>query len=199
MNKYLVPTMAVLSLIIAAVSYRFLALGFPLAFPGVYEYYAPLIPAFLVAHVIFAPIALAGGGLQFFPHFRARRPDVHRMIGRVTAFAILIAGLSALGLVLSPTGRPIASLGFGLLAVLWLFTTIKAVIAIRSRQIDQHRSWMTRSFALTFAAVTLRLQLPLLMIFGEMSYGEASIIVAWSCWVPNMIFAEWVLRRSKTA
>ena len=53
---------------------------------------------------------------------------------------------------------------------------------------------MTRNFALTFAAVTLRLQMPLLaMGFGEeMGYR----IVAWSCWIPNLLVAEWLVRRA---
>ena len=68
----------------------------------------------------------------------------------------------------------------------------------RAGRIAEHRQWMIRSFALTFAAVTLRLYLPVLFTVGNMDYFEASNYVAWLCWVPNILFAEVYLRRAKT-
>ena len=52
---------------------------------------------------------------------------------------------------------------------------------------------MIRSAALTLAAVTLRLYLPI----GVITVGfEASYpVIAWICWVPNLLAAEWLLRR----
>ena len=49
--------------------------------------------------------------------------------------------------------------------------------------------------SLTFAAVTLRLYLPFFFANG-FSYTEASVYVAWMCWVPNLLAVEWWLRRS---
>jgi len=60
--------------------------------------------------------------------------------------------------------------------------------------VEPHPRIMIRSFALTFAAVTLRLQLPFLLADGS-TYVEASRIVSWSCWIPNILFAKWWLRR----
>jgi len=53
---------------------------------------------------------------------------------------------------------------------------------------------MIRSFALTFAAFMLRLQLPMLFALG-MDYPQASNVIAWACWVPNLSVAEWLVRR----
>lgn len=50
---------------------------------------------------------------------------------------------------------------------------------------------MTRSFALTLAAVTLRIYLPLLA--SQMSFLTAYLIVSWVCWVPNLLAAEWLV------
>jgi hypothetical protein len=54
---------------------------------------------------------------------------------------------------------------------------------------------MIYSYAACFAAVTLRVWLPFLtLIFGE--FVLAYKIVAWLCWVPNMIFAHlWVRKK----
>ena len=61
-------------------------------------------------------------------------------------------------------------------------------------KIEQHRQWMIRSFALTFAAVTLRLWLPFFQIVLNFEFIEAYIIIAWLCWIPNLIVAEIIIR-----
>ncbi|MFT4961886.1 MAG: hypothetical protein ACI92Z_002980 [Paracoccaceae bacterium] len=53
---------------------------------------------------------------------------------------------------------------------------------------------MIQSFALTFSAVTLRIYL-LIFALNGFEYAEASVYLGWICWVPNLVFAEWYLRR----
>jgi hypothetical protein len=53
---------------------------------------------------------------------------------------------------------------------------------------------MIRSFALTFAGVTLRMQLPGFGAIG-LDYTAASVYLAWTCWLPNIAVVEWWLRR----
>jgi hypothetical protein len=53
---------------------------------------------------------------------------------------------------------------------------------------------MIRSYALTLAAVTLRLWLPLSQVAG-IDFMTAYVAIAWLCWVPNLLVAEWFLRR----
>ena len=54
---------------------------------------------------------------------------------------------------------------------------------------------MVYSYAACFAAVALRIWMPILiLVFGE--FQMAYRVVAWLCWVPNLIFAYfWVKRR----
>jgi Predicted membrane protein (DUF2306) len=91
----------------------------------------------------------------------------------------------------------VSDLGFGLLAVAVLFATGQAFLAIKRREIQTHREWMTRSYALILAAVTLRIYLP----FLESAFGEQDgyALVAWLCWVPNLVVAEWVIRKGLRA
>jgi hypothetical protein len=62
---------------------------------------------------------------------------------------------------------------------------------------------MIRSFALTFAAVTLRIYLPLAIIQNQGEFPlDAYRAIAWLAWVPNLIVAELViatLRKPKRA
>ncbi len=55
---------------------------------------------------------------------------------------------------------------------------------------------MIRSYALTFAAVTLRIYLPLSQIAG-MPFDPAYQTISWLCWVPNLIVAEWIILRQR--
>jgi hypothetical protein len=86
----------------------------------------------------------------------------------------------------------VSDVGFALLAAGVLFTSAMAFAAIKRRDVQTHREWMTRSFALILAAITLRIYLPGL----EAAFGDRDgyAIVAWACWVPNILVAEWLIR-----
>lgn len=182
----------VTSLLIAVASVRYLVPGAPGGAPGI------MANAFtkygvLTVHAGFALVALTIGPFQFLKGFRARRPRLHRWMGRTYVLACLIAGAAGLVLALGATTGPVSTAGFGLLAVLWLFTTTKAWTSAMNRRFDEHRRWMIRSFALTFAAVTLRLYLPF-AFFSPFGYDDTYRAISFLCWVPNLAFAELFVR-----
>ncbi len=196
MTKSRIPivVMAVLSVLIAVMSYRFAFLTLTLSFPDMLGHLEQRPLAFIL-HISASPIALALGAMQFFPRLRSRRPGLHRWIGRIYGLAILVGGASGLLVALGAKGGIAASSGFALLSLLWIGITANAVRLAMAGRIAEHRRWMIRSFALTFAAVTLRLYL-LGFMAGGMSYTEASPYLAWMCWVPNLLIAEMILRRA---
>ena len=146
-------------------------------------------------HVFCSLAALAIGPLQFSTRLRTRRLSLHRWLGRLfLGVAVLIGGLSGLYLAFHAFGGLTARLGFGCLAVAWLYTGLRAYLAVRAGKIAEHRAWMMRNFALAFAAVTLRIYLPSSLAAGvefEMAYPY----IAWACWVPNLVVAELLIRR----
>ena len=97
---------------------------------------------------------------------------------------------------------PIAGAGFFALAIHWLFTTGRALWAVLHRNFAAHERWMIRSFALTLAAVTLRIYMPIGVTLNQGEFTLPYTIIAWACWVPNLITAEIFLalraRRSPT-
>jgi len=185
-------TLTALSLLIALGSYRFLALGLPLSFPEMLGQIEGQRLAFLL-HIGFAPIALTIGALQFFKAIQKRKP-LHRWLGRGYALSILISGIAGIFVALNAAGGLSAQLGFALLAVVWVAVTAVAIHHAMARRIAAHRRWMVYSFALTFAGVTLRLYL-FGFIAAGFTYTEASAFLAWMCWLPNLAFAWWWLRR----
>ena len=76
-------------------------------------------------------------------------------------------------------------------------TTI-ALVAVKRRDFRSHQRWMIRSLALTLAAVTLRIYLPSALI-GGISYADAYPVIAWLCWVPNLLVAQVFVRRARGA
>lgn len=138
-------------------------------------------------HIIAGGIALLLGWTQFSPRLRNRFLDAHRNIGKIYVLAALISGLAGLYIGFFATGGPIAAAGFVSLALVWLYTTWQAYRYIRQGQVLAHEQMMLYSYATCFAAVTLRIWLPILaMAFQD--FIPAYRVVAWLCWVPNLLF-----------
>ncbi len=187
-NKLFLWTIFISSFAVALVSLRFIPLQLELAFPSMVHQIANAKNLFLL-HIAASPIALALGAYQFFPNMRKRHLTAHRWVGRLYVLTVVIGGISGFLIAFEIEGL-IGTAGFAALALLWIFTTVQAVIKARAKQIADHRIWMIRSFALTFAAVTLRLQLAIFTLF-DMPYEQVYMFLAWSCWVPNLLFAMW--------
>jgi hypothetical protein len=153
-----------------------------------------LLRPWLAIHVAGAATALLVAPTQFLAGIRTRYRSVHRSVGRVYAVACLVGGSAGFVLALGASTGPISTAGFGLLAALWIGTTALAWSRARRRDFVAHRAWMIRSFALTFAAVTLRLYLPLVPLL-PVDFADGYRAISFLCWVPNLLAAELYLRR----
>lgn len=154
-------------------------------------------PAGIYTHVFASAVALALGPLQFSPRLRTARPGLHRLSGRVyLGVGVLFGGLAGLYMSRHAFGGMVSQLGFGCLAIAWLSTGLRAFVAIRRHDVATHRRWMVRNFALTFAAVTLRVYLPTAMA-ARIPFELAYPAIAWLCWVPNLWVAELLFNRTQ--
>lgn len=152
-------------------------------------------PAAVYLHVFAAALALLLGPAQFWNRLRRERPALHRWLGRVyLGGGVLVGGLSGLYIAQFAFGGPVARLGFAALALCWLYTGSRAYLAIRAGQVATHRRWMIRNFALSCAAIMLRLYIPASVLLG-VEFVVAYAVIAWLCWVPNLLVAEWRLGR----
>jgi uncharacterized membrane protein len=149
-------------------------------------------------HVFASIFAIVLGPLQFSTRLRRSHLSIHRWIGRsYLVIGVLIGGLSGLYMATLAYGGTVPRVGFALLATVWLYSGYRAYSAIRQRRIEEHRRWMVRNYALTFAAVTLRIYLPLGML-AQLPFDTVYATVAWICWIPNLLVVEWFLRRRGT-
>ncbi len=145
-------------------------------------------------HIILGGLALLIGWTQFNPNFRNKSPMLHRRIGMTYIIAVILSSIAGIFIGFFATGGLLSSFGFICLGVIWLSTTIRAYVNIRNGLTEKHQQMMVYSYAACFSAVTLRIWLPvLMMIFGN--FTTAYTIVAWLCWVPNLLVATLISRR----
>ncbi|OQW59575.1 MAG: hypothetical protein A4S14_05855 [Proteobacteria bacterium SG_bin9] len=179
-----------LAVVIALASFRYLFNQGP--FPPLIISNAFAAP-WLIIHIGSSALALLIGPFQFSTRLRRQAPRVHRWIGRTYVAGCLIGGVAGLVLAFGASTGIISTVGFGLLAIIWIVATVVAWRSAWQGHFASHRQWMIRSFALTFAAVTLRIYLGVVFATGLPiipSYQAISFL----CWIPNLLFAEAYLR-----
>jgi uncharacterized membrane protein len=187
--------MAVLALTIGIVASRYLTLDPDVFFPEQRDVYQDNLVV-LAMHISGGIVALVLGPTQFWAGFRHRSLRWHRALGVAYAVAVAVGVLGGFPLAWMAYGGGVAQAGFTSLALGWAICTGTAVVAIARGQVSVHRQFMIRSYALTFAAVTLRLWQG---VFGAtgVPFDIAYPIVAWLAWVPNLALVETYLARER--
>jgi uncharacterized membrane protein len=148
----------------------------------------------LLPHGLAGACALILAPLQCSDRLRQRFTKMHRIIGR-----IYIAGV----FVLAPLGvyiqyleeRMGSSRSFTIAtlvdAVLLTSATALALFFIRNRKIQQHRQWMTRSYAVALVFFEVRL---ISGVFGLDDSTTASETIVWTCVALAVPLADVVLQ-----
>lgn len=188
-------TMMVMALLIAL--YALVALVIPGFGPPFLAERRAEMPWAVYAHLAGSLWALAVGPFQLHQRLRDSALGRHRWLGRSYVTGVFIGGAGALALAPRAQTGAVAQAGFGLLGVLWLAFTTLAWVRIRSGEQEAHRRWMIRSYALTLAAVTLRIYLPVTGVMG-VPFALSYPAIAWMCWMPNLAVAEvWLARHPR--
>lgn len=120
--------------------------------------------------------------------------EAHRCLGFLYAGAALLSGVTGLWASRGVEGGLWAQSGFALAGLLWLATIAQGVWAGWQGRRLRHKRAVVRSAALLFAVVSLRLQMAVVE-WLNLPPLTAYPVVAWTSWVPNLLWAEWRLRR----
>ena len=147
----------------------------------------------LLPHGLAAACALILGPFQFSERLRRRFTKAHRAMGRFYVAGTLIGG--PLGFYVQyyehqhNGGAVSLSFAAGFQAIIWMFTTIVALAFILKGQVQQHRQWMTRSFACAIIFLEVR------AITGVFNLDQAKFIdiVVWGCVAAAVPLADFVL------
>ncbi|MBD3921867.1 DUF2306 domain-containing protein [Paenibacillus sp. PR3] len=150
---------------------------------------------FIWLHAISAGTALGIGWLQFIRKIRRRNPNVHRIVGYLYSAGIAVGGVTGLYVAWYADGGLSGRIGFTALALVWLYTLfrgLKSIIVDRNQV--EHSWWFIRNYALTCAAITLRVYVPIAAgLFGITDNNDSFTVIAWLCWIPNLLFAEMLI------
>jgi uncharacterized membrane protein len=148
----------------------------------------------LLFHGSAGACALLLAPLQFSDRLRGRFTKLHRVIGRIYVTAVFV---------LAPIGNYIQyldeKLGFSRAftlattvdALLLMTTTGLAFYFIRKRKFQQHRIWMTRSYAVALVFFEVRLVSGVLGLDDSNSAGETII---WICLALAIPIADLILQ-----
>lgn len=159
----------------------------------------PLWRTAFYIHVFFSVFTLAAGLTQFSTYFLDHFRKRHRQIGKLYVFNILCINFpTGMILALCANGAWHTKLAFVILDCLWFWYTLKGFAEARKRNIRRHEEFMTRSFALTFSAITLRSWKVILAATTDLDYDTIYMMEAWLGFVPNLLVAEWLIYKRRT-
>jgi uncharacterized membrane protein len=145
----------------------------------------------LLPHGLAGACALLLGPLQFSDRLRQRYTKLHRVVGRVYVAGALLA--APLGAFIQyrfdePIGNPRSfTIATVVDASLWMLTTAIALAFARKRKIQQHRQWMTRSYAVAIVFLEVR------VISGIGGWDENAAItetIIWICLAASLLLAD---------
>ena len=190
---------------IAVGSFRMVQLGTGAEItPNNARFFAAPLP--VVLHILSSVIYCILGALQFSPGRRRRKPNWHRMGGRVLVLCGLVAALSALWMTqFYPPGTdaPASFDGPFVYAIRLLAGSAMALFlcfglaAVLRRDIPQHRAWMMRSYALGLGAGTqVFTHLPWFLFPSVQGVFSRAVFMG-AGWAINLTVAEWLIRRER--
>lgn len=156
------------------------------------------LPAFY-AHIWGSSIILLCGFFQF-TRIVYDNKKLHSLLGKIYVFGVLF--FAAPGAYVMTffihRGRG-AFISFLLQNTLWIVFTALAWAAIKKGRLDGHIRMMHRSYAMAFAAITLRLYIWMFSLFGNgVSFSHNYVIIAFLSWVPNLLLVEAINYNQRT-
>jgi uncharacterized membrane protein len=149
----------------------------------------------LLPHGIAGACALLLGPMQFSDRLRNRFRQLHRAVGRIYVAGVFVA--APLGFYIQyfeeRMGDPRSfSIAAAADAALWMITTLIAMVFILKGKVQEHRQWMTRSFAVALVFLEVR-------VIGGVTGLEnldvhANETIVWACLAFSILSADLVLQ-----
>ncbi len=149
----------------------------------------------LLPHGLTGLCALLLGPMQFSDRLRLRFTKLHRVVGPFYVAGVFIA--APLGFYIQHFQERMGasrsfSIAAGVQAIMWMLTTGIALALILNGKTQQHRQWMTRSFAVALVFLEVRV---ILGVTGWEHLGAgAAETVVWACNALSLFFADVVLQ-----
>lgn len=163
--------------------------GFPEALAVKLELLPVIFPVHMVTgglSLLLVPLAISLRGTKW-----------HRLVGRIAAINILIAGVTAIPVALVMPVTIMSAAGFVAQGIAWIVLLGFGIWNIRHRRVAAHRAAMLLLAAVTSGALFFRLYLGLWKWFGTSKHFETFYALdAWIAWgLPLLGMALWLYVR----
>ncbi len=156
----------------------------------------PYWMAFFYIHIFSITLCLLAGLTQFSSRFLDENRDLHKIIGKIYVYNILIINVPACFVLgLFSNGGIIGITGFLIQDVLWAYFTIAAVLFIKKGNISKHRTYMVLSYAVTTTAITFRIVKNLFYNETRHHYELFYGLNVWAALFINLLMAYLILRK----
>lgn len=142
----------------------------------------------LIGHVAGGAVMLLSGAVALRIGLTRDWFEWHKPAGYTYLTSGTVASISAL--IRSFDAGHTPGLATGALATIWLAFSAMAFRAIRNRRIDQHRSWMIRSYVAAWTFVFCRFWSRVMP--DQLQGGETDMI--WATWVMPLFLTEMLLQ-----
>lgn len=174
--------------------------------PGLYSKEAAAPTLGIGLHFAMGGIILVLGSIQLIDKLRNKFPAFHRWTGRIYVVACMLAAVGGLVFIFTTgtIGGTIMNIGFGLYGILMLVAAVLTWRYAAIKQMDLHRAWALRLYALAIGSWLYRMdygfwfQLANGIGHGHNFSGPFDHIMAFFFYIPNLLVAELFIRRNQT-
>lgn len=152
-------------------------------------------PVVSVIHMLSGILFILLAPLQFLKKIRSKNLGLHRNLGKFLVVCALVSGLYGIAsvFVLPAFGGLASETAGGFFGVLFVFSISRAYWCARNKNINAHREWMIRAFAIGLAVGTQRLLLALFIMTTDSGFAESFGPTLWLGFSINLIIAEtWI-------
>ncbi|ABD55237.1 DUF2306 domain-containing protein [Jannaschia sp. CCS1] len=152
-------------------------------------YHIENVGSILAVHMVAGGLAVLLSPLQVSRMWRRGDRRKHVYLGWVMVPIVTIGALTTPPISFNMNYPLWSELGFAMGSIAWFGALVMGIWAIKTKQYVRHQRWMVMMVALSFGAVSFRLQLPILRLFWDMHVVFPYL--GWTCWVPNVLVVAW--------
>ncbi|WP_055108764.1 DUF2306 domain-containing protein [Paenibacillus ihumii] len=152
----------------------------------------------MYVHVIFACLAMAAGIINFSSYVFNRFHRFHRINGYAYFASIFMVCLTSGYMAPYATGGKMTSIPFNLLNIIWPGMVVIALYYIKKDNLNRHRNWMFRSYALCFTNLFIHLITLLARNVLGTDYKTAYILGVYGSITLLLVLPSLVLARKKS-
>ncbi|GAB4013928.1 DUF2306 domain-containing protein [Spirosoma migulaei] len=172
--------------------------------PRLYESGTATATTGIGVHFAAGGIILILGSIQLIDSVRTRFPALHRWLGRLYVLSCLLAAVGGLAFIIAKgtIGGPVMSIGFGLYGVLMFIAAIATYRYAVARDLDKHRAWALRLYALAIGSWLYRMDYGFWLLLTDglghtrTFSGPFDQVMAFFFYIPNLLVVEAFVRAS---